>query len=53
MTTIWHGEPIVAVLRREPPRVRSQWDLRLRRSEEATLGARDIHPRDRSLFAIL
>jgi len=38
MPTAWLGEPMVAVLRREPPRVRPQRGLRLRRSKAAIVG---------------
>jgi len=46
MPTAWLGEPMVAGLRREPPRVRPQWGLRLRHSKAAIVGGLDIYPRD-------
>ena len=53
MTMVWLGEPMLDVLRREPPRVRPQWGLRLRRSKEAIVGGLDIYPCDVILFDII
>jgi hypothetical protein len=53
MTTVWLGEPMVDVLRREPPRVRPQGGLRLRRSKEAIVVGLDIYTRDVILFDII
>jgi hypothetical protein len=49
---VYTAGPMVDVLRRDPPRVRPPWGLRLRRSKETMVGGLDIDPCAMILFDI-